>query len=242
MPGPVFEPLPERAIRVALADDQPLLRQGFRMFLQASPGVEVVGEVGDGRSALELAAVERPDVMLMDVRMPGWDGITATEAIVKAYPDVRVLILTTFDLDDYVYAALHAGASGFLLKDASPDELISAVRAVAAGDAVISPAATRRLLQSVLPVLPRRPENETDTDETDGAGRRGAEQALTPREREVLHAVARGLSNREIAAELFLSEGTVKIHVGRILGKLGLRDRVQAVVYAYETGFVDPKN
>jgi DNA-binding NarL/FixJ family response regulator len=228
------EPPAEAApIRVALVDDQPMLRLGYRMFLQARPELEIVGEAEDGRAALDLAKVQHPDVMLMDVQMPGWDGITATEAIVKAYPQIRVLILTTFNIDDYILDALRAGASGFVLKDADPDELVAAIKAVAAGDAIISPAATRRLLDTVLPQLQLRTKHTQPPHSS-------AETVLTNGELEVLRAVAQGLSNREIAGQLHLSEGTVKVHVGRLLNKLDLRDRVQAVVYAYESGLITP--
>jgi DNA-binding NarL/FixJ family response regulator len=220
-------------VRVALVDDQPMLRLGYRLFLQARSELEVVGEAEDGRAALELAKAHHPDVMLMDVQMPGWDGIRATAAIVNAYPQIRVLILTTFNVDDYILDALRAGASGFVLKDADPDELVAAIMAVAAGDAIISPAATRRLLDVVLPQLQPRPQGTQPP-------RSAAESVLTSRELEVLRSVAQGLSNREIAGQLHLSEGTVKVHIGHLLNKLDLRDRVQAVVYAYESGLITP--
>ena len=223
-------------ISVLLADDQPLLRRGFRMILEAEQGLTVAGEAGDGAEAIELACRVRPDVVLMDIRMPGTDGIEATRRITAAEPGVRVLVLTTFDLDEYAFGALRAGASGFLLKDVRPHELVAAVRTVASGDAVVSPRVTRRLLEEYAQQLP-----------VAGAGA-GADQAnrypqlssLTEREREVLAVVAQGLSNTEIAASLFVSETTVKSHVGRILAKLGLRDRVQIVVLAYESGLVRP--
>jgi DNA-binding NarL/FixJ family response regulator len=213
-------------IRVLLVDDQSMLRLGFRLILDAEDGIEVVGEAGDGATAVSITAALRPDVVLMDVRMPGVDGIAATAAIVAAHPDSRVLILTTFDLDEYVLAGLRAGASGFLLKDAPPGDLARAIRTVAAGEAVLAPTATRRLLDRFAALDPA-PAGDVLAD-------------LTERERTVFDRVAAGRSNREIAAELHLSEGTVKIHVGRILAKLGLRDRVQAVVLAYETGLVRP--
>jgi DNA-binding NarL/FixJ family response regulator len=216
-----------------LADDQPMLRLGFRLVLDAQPDMQVVGEAGDGAAAVRLAQARQPAVVLMDVRMPGMDGIEATRRIVTAVSATRVLILTTFDLDEYAYEGLRAGASGFLLKDVPPPDLLSAIRAVASGDAVVAPSVTRRLLDAFLPHLP-------DLSRAPGPGVPPEVQALTAREREVLTEVAAGLSNAEIAAVLVLSEATVKTHVGRILGKLGLRDRVQAVVYAYEHGLVRP--
>ena len=216
--------------RVFLVDDQALVRAGFRMLIEAQPDMEVVGEAGDGRAALEALAVTRADVVLMDVRMPGLDGVEATERLLaEPHPDrppPKVIVLTTFDVDEYVFAAIRAGASGFLLKDARPEELLEAVRAVLAGDAVVAPSATRRLLEHVAGVLP------ADTREDP----RLAE--LTPREREVLLEIARGRSNAEIAGSLFMAEATVKTHVGRLLAKLGLRDRVQLAVFAYEAGLV----
>jgi DNA-binding NarL/FixJ family response regulator len=214
-------------IRVLLVDDQSMLRLGFRLILDAEDGIEVVGEAGDGATAVAMTAALRPDVVLMDVRMPGVDGIEATAAIVAAGP-ARVLILTTFDLDEYVLAGLRAGASGFLLKDAPPGDLARAIRTVAAGEAVLAPTATRRLLDRFAALAPA-PTGPPDVL-----------AELTERERTVFARLAAGRSNREVAAELHLSEGTVKIHVGRILAKLGLRDRVQAVVLAYETGVVRP--
>ena len=214
-------------IRVLLVDDQELMRMGFRMVLGAQPDIDVVGEAGDGRRAVELADELRPDVVLMDVRMPILDGVEATRQITgPGY--AKVLVMTTFDLDEYALSALHNGASGFLLKDTQPAELVSALRAVASGDAVVSPSVTRRLLDRFLG--------------TAGGQLRdaGVLDALTEREREVLVLIAKGLSNTEIAGTLFLSEATVKTHVGRILAKLELRDRVQAVVLAYETGLVRP--
>jgi DNA-binding NarL/FixJ family response regulator len=219
-------------ISVLLADDQPLLRRGFRMILEAEDGLTVVGEAGDGAEAIALARRCQPDVVLMDIRMPGTDGIEATRRITHSEPGVRVLVLTTFDLDEYAFGALRAGASGFLLKDVRPAELVAAVRTVASGDAVVSPRVTRRLLEEYAHVLP--------VSGAQQAGRYPQLSALTEREREVLAAVAHGLSNTEIAASLSVSEATVKSHVGRILAKLGLRDRVQIVVLAYESGLMRP--
>jgi DNA-binding NarL/FixJ family response regulator len=220
-------------ISIVLADDQPMLRLGFRLVLDAQPDMQVIGEAGDGAAAVRLAQARQPAVVLMDVRMPGMDGIEATRRIVTAVSATRVLILTTFDLDEYAYEGLRAGASGFLLKDVPPPDLLSAIRAVASGDAVVAPSVTRRLLDAFLPHLP-------DLSRAPRTGVPPEVQTLTAREREVLTEVAAGLSNAEIAAVLVLSEATVKTHVGRILGKLGLRDRVQAVVYAYEHGLVRP--
>jgi DNA-binding NarL/FixJ family response regulator len=215
------------SISVLLVDDQPLLSLGFRLVLEAQPGVEVLGEAGDGAQAVAMARALRPDVVLMDVRMPVMDGIAATEAIV-AGGGARVLVLTTFDLDEYVYAALRAGASGFLLKDVPPADLVAAIHAVAGGHAVVAPVVTRRLLDRFVPMFPDSPGARSPADER--------LREVTGREREVLDLVARGLSNGEIAAELRLSEATVKAHVGRLLTKLQLRDRVQVVVFAYENG------
>jgi DNA-binding NarL/FixJ family response regulator len=217
-------------IRVLLVDDQSLLRMGFRLILEAEPDLEVVGEAADGATGVNMASSLHPDVVLMDVRMPGMDGIQATAAI-TASRSSKVLILTTYDLDQYVFAGLKAGASGFLLKDAPPDELTSAIRTVAAGEAVLAPPAPRRLIDQFAPLLPD-PDRQDDRDTV--------LSKLTDRERTVFAQLATGRSNREIAAELHLSEGTVKIHVGRILTKLGLRDRVQAVVLAYESGLITP--
>ena len=217
-------------IRVLLVDDQSLLRMGFRLILEAEPDLEVVGEAADGATGVSMASSLHPDVVLMDVRMPGMDGIQATAAI-TASQSSKVLILTTYDLDQYVFAGLKAGASGFLLKDAPPDELTSAIRTVAAGEAVLAPTATRRLIDQFAPLLPD-PDRQDDRDTV--------LSKLTDRERTVFAQLATGRSNREIATELHLSEGTVKIHVGRILTKLGLRDRVQAVVLAYESGLITP--
>ena len=220
------------SISVLLADDQPLLRRGFRMILEAEDDLTVVAEAGHGDEAVDLAHRHGPDVVLMDIRMPGTDGIEATRRITAADASVRILVLTTFDLDEYAFGALRAGASGFLLKDVRPAELVAAIRTVAAGDAVISPRVTRRLLEEYAQVLPLTAAQR--------AQRYPQLSALTEREREVLVAVAQGLSNAEIAASLFVSEATVKSHVGRILAKLGLRDRVQVVVLAYETGLAQP--
>lgn len=219
-------------VRVLLVDDQPLLRVAFTLIIDSQPDLEVAGEAEDGEQAVRLAAERRADVVLMDVRMPGMDGIEATQRIIESCPGTRVIILTTFDLDEYAFAGLRAGASGFLLKNAQPDELLGAIRLVAAGDAVVAPRVTRRLLDTFASQLP-----------ADGRGRVRAEhaiEALTARERSVLLQVARGLSNAEIAAELCLAEATVKTHVSRVLLKLGLRDRVQAVVFAYENRLVLP--
>jgi DNA-binding NarL/FixJ family response regulator len=215
-------------IRVLLADDQSLVRTGLRMILESAPDMEVVGEAGDGAEAVALTRRITADVVLMDVRMPTLDGVAATRRIVArpGQDGPRVLILTTFDLDEYVYAALRAGASGFLLKDALAPDLLSAVRVVAGGHSVVAPQVTHRLLARFITELP---EQRTHLH--------GKLALLTDREREVLGQVARGLSNAEIAAALFVSEGTVKTHVAHLLAKLGLRDRVQAVVFAYESGF-----
>ncbi|MCM2421989.1 MULTISPECIES: response regulator [unclassified Streptomyces] len=218
-------------IRVLLVDDEPLLRMAFTMVLDAQPDMEPVGEAADGAEAVRLTLALRPDVVLMDVRMPGTDGIEATGRIVESCPETRVLILTTFDLDEYAFAGLRAGASGFLLKNALPEELLAAIRSVAAGDAVVAPRITRRLLENFAHQLP------AGNSAAEGDERLGR---LTAREREVLVEVGRGLSNTEIAAGLHLAEATVKTHLSRILVKLGLRDRVQAVVFAYETRLVRP--
>jgi len=220
-------------VRVLLADDQALLRSGFRMVLEEEEGIEVVGEAADGDEAVARTLEMSPDVVLMDVRMPGSDGIEATRRIVEQRPATRVLILTTFDLDEYAFSALRYGASGFLLKDVQPAELVAAIRSVADGDAVLAPGVTRRLLDTYARRLPDlRP--GTDPAQDQGLA------LLTEREVEILVEVAGGLSNQEIAAKLFLAEATVKTHLGRILLKLGLRDRVQAVVYAFRTGIVRP--
>lgn len=228
-------------IRVALVDDQQLVRAGFRMLIDSQPDLSVVAEAGDGADAIRTLGTTAADVVLMDVRMPVLDGIAATSELTRTHPDLKIIVLTTFDLDEYVMAAIRAGASGFLLKDAPPDELLGAIRTVSSGEAVIAPSATKRLLEHLVtgggpamlgtatapePVV--RPEDQR------------AIESLTAREREVLEAIARGLSNQEIAAEFFVSEATVKTHVSRVLAKLGARDRVQAVVLAYETGVVAP--
>jgi DNA-binding NarL/FixJ family response regulator len=214
---------------ILLVDDQPMLRMGYRMILDAQPDLNVVGEAENGLEAVEKTARLEPQVVLMDVRMPGLDGVQATERIVASGSQSKIIILTTFDLDEYAYGALRAGASGFLLKDAPPRDMLSAIRAVATGDAVVAPSVTRRLLSQFAHHLPS-PEQPPDA----------RIDSLTPRERELLIEVARGLSNAEIADRLVLSEATVKTHVGRILSKLGLRDRVQIVVFAYETGLIRP--
>ncbi|MEU3555236.1 response regulator [Streptomyces fragilis] len=218
-------------IRVMLVDDQALLRTGFRMVLDAQPDMEVVAEAGDGEEALRELAGARPDVVLMDVRMPRMDGVEATRRICAEPGAPKVLILTTFDLDEYAFSALRAGAGGFMLKDVPPGDLLAAIRAVHSGDAVVAPSTTRRLLDRFAPMLPGARDERSQARELELA-------RLTAREREVMVLVAQGLSNGEIAARLVLSEATVKTHVGRILTKLGLRDRVQVVVLAYETGLV----
>jgi DNA-binding NarL/FixJ family response regulator len=213
-------------IGVLVVDDQAMVREGFSALLDAQPGLHVVGEAGDGVAAVELAAATTPDVVLMDVRMPRMDGLEATRRILAAVPACRVVVLTTFDIDDYVYEALRSGASGFVLKDAPAADLVRAVEVVAAGEALLAPTVTRRLIADVAarPTVARAAPSRFEV--------------LTPREREVLVEVARGLSNAEIAARLVLAEETVKTHVGHILAKLSLRDRVQAVVLAYETGLM----
>jgi DNA-binding NarL/FixJ family response regulator len=215
--------------RVVIADDQTLVRSGFRMILNAS-GIPVVAEAADGREAIAAVLKHRPDVVLMDIRMPEMDGLEATRQILASRPgqDMRIIILTTFDLDQYVYAALAAGASGFLLKDVSPEHLVAAVQLVRSGDALLSPSITRRLVERFAGHQPAATQLSADLS------------ALTPRELEVLGLIARGMSNAELATELTLSEATVKTHVARILAKLHLRDRVQAVVLAYEIGLVSP--
>jgi DNA-binding NarL/FixJ family response regulator len=215
-------------IRILIADDQALVRAGFRAILETQADLEVVGEAADGADAVHLAQQLRPDVVLMDIRMPGLDGIEATRRLLREPDAPRVLMLTTFDLDEYLYEAMKAGAGGFLLKDAPRDQLIDAVRTVAAGDALLAPALLRRLVEDYIsrPAPGAAPPAELDE--------------LTPREREVLTLVARGLANAEIASRIFVSEATVRTHITHILAKLGLRDRVQAVVLAYETGLVRP--
>ena len=223
-------------IRILLVDDQALVRAGFRMILDAEPEMEVVGEASDGREAIDQVRALRPDVVLMDIRMPELDGLEAARRILSNGPEdetPKILMLTTFDLDEYVYEALRAGASGFLLKDAPPPDLLSAIRAVASGDAVVAPSTTRRLLSELAHRLPEPGQSGLPDEHPQLA-------LLTPREREVLLAVAGGQSNAEIARDLVLSEATVKTHVGRILAKLDLRDRVQIVVFAYDQGLVQP--
>ncbi len=217
-------------IRVFLVDDQALVRGGFRMLIEAEDDLEVVGEAADGGEAVYRLQQLTADVVLMDVRMPQLDGVEATRRLTAAGNPARVLVLTTFDLDDYVYAALRAGAAGFLLKDARPAELLNAIRSVAAGDAVVAPSATRRLLRHVLPSLP-----------TTASGGAPDERlsVLTARELEVLCEIATGATNAEIAAKLYMAEGTVKTHIGRLLAKLQIRDRVGLVLFAYETGVED---
>jgi DNA-binding NarL/FixJ family response regulator len=218
-------------IRVVLADDQQMVRAGFRMVIDSQPDLTVVGEAGDGAGAVDLLRRTAADVVLMDVRMPGTDGIEATRQVTALPDPPRVVVLTTFDLDEYVVAAIGAGASGFLLKDAPPEEMLAAVRTVHAGDSVIAASSTRRLLQHVAPMLRGAASSPSDGRElTD----------LTPREREVLELMALGASNSEIAQRFVVSEATVKTHVGRVLAKTGSRDRVQAVVLAYRTGLVQP--
>jgi DNA-binding NarL/FixJ family response regulator len=217
-------------IRVAVADDQALVRSGFVVLLKSAPDVEVVGEAANGNEIVDLVRAEQPDVVLMDIRMPEMDGLEATRVIVEGVPATRVLILTTFDLDEYVYGALRAGASGFLLKDTLPDDLLAAVRIVAEGEALLSPRVTKRLIEHFVeqgvPEAAAAPNPALDT--------------LTDRENEVLQAVARGLSNAEIADELFMSHATAKTHVSRLLTKLDARDRAQLVMFAYEHGVVVP--
>ncbi len=223
---------PGTPIRILLVDDQPLLRMGFRLILEGEPDLEITGEASTGVEAVRLAAELSPDVVLMDVRMPQGDGIEATRQITASGSSSRIIILTTFDLDEYAFTGLQAGASAFLLKDVAPEELVHAVRIVASGDAVVAPRVTQRLLETYVRSLPLAHTTAAVPD------RRLAE--LTPREREVLEAIAEGWSNAELAARFFLSEATIKTHVRRILTKLDLRDRVQAVVYAYENGIVVP--
>ena len=220
-------------IRLLIADDQRLVRTGFRVIIGTAGGIDVVGEAADGIEAIDRAVALQPDVVLMDIRMPRMDGLQATRTVLSRTA-ARVLILTTFDSDEYVYEALRAGASGFLLKDAPAEQLVAAVRAVAAGDALIDPAVTRRLITTFTRALQPVPEPVTDVP--------GVLTPLTARELDVLRLIAEGLSNGEIATRLVVEESTVKTHVGRVLTKLGLRDRVQAVVLAYETGLVQPRS
>ena len=216
-------------IRVLVADDQALVRTGLRKILESEPGMEVVGEASDGAEAIECARRLRPDVVLMDIRMPGMDGLEATRRLVEeTHGQARVLILTTFRVNEYVYEALRAGASGFMLKDAPPEELIAAIGVVAGGDALLAPAVTRAVIEE----FSRRPSTRRELGQT--------LDRLTGREREVLELLARGLSNSEICKTLVVSEATTKTHVAHILQKLGLRDRIQAVIYAYEAGLVEP--
>ncbi|WP_425957057.1 response regulator [Xylanimonas sp. McL0601] len=222
-------------VRVVLVDDQQLVRAGFRMVIDSQPDLTVVAEAGDGIEALRVLAHEPADVVLMDVRMPRMDGLTATARLTESPDAPRVVVLTTFDLDEYVLEAIRSGASGFLLKDAPPEEMLAAIRTVHRGDAVIAPSSTRRLLEHLVTALP-----EASADGGDASPEHAALATLTDREREVLVLMARGRSNTEIAADLFVAEATVKTHVGRVLSKLGARDRVQAVVVAYETGLVRP--
>jgi DNA-binding NarL/FixJ family response regulator len=218
---------------VLIADDQPLQRLGFRMLLEGTPGMSIVGEADNGARAVRMAADVRPDVVLMDIRMPGLDGIEATSRIVAAGGRTRVIILTTFDLDEYAYAGLRAGASGFLLKDARPEELLAGIHAVATGDAVVSPRLTRRLLDAhAHHVLAPGAQPHTDARLT----------TLSEREREVLVAIGRGWTNAEIAERFVLAESTVKKHVGRVLVKIGARDRIQAVIIAYDAGLITPRH
>jgi DNA-binding NarL/FixJ family response regulator len=224
------------SISILLADDQALLRQGFRMVLSAEDDLTVVGEAGDGDEAVRMTGLLRPDVVLMDVRMPGTDGIAATRRIVAEVPGSRVIILTTYGIDRYAFSGLNAGASGFLLKDVVPADLIAAIRTVAHGDAVIAPSVTRRLLEAFAHRLPDGAEDGA------AAPARDVLAPLTDREREVFVEMAAGLTNSEIAALLSLSDATVKTHVGRILAKLNLRDRIQAVILAYENGLVKPRD
>lgn len=221
-------------IRVLLVDDQELLRRGLKMVLEEQEDLAIVGEASNGDEAVAAAAALRPDVVVMDVRMPGTDGVEATRRITETVPESRVLILTTFDLDEYAFSALRNGASGFLLKDVPSAQLAQSIREIAAGDAVIAPSLTRRLLDAYADKLPDLRAGGAE-DQPDPLG------VLTDREREILVEVAGGLSNGEIASRLYLSEATVKTHLGRILSKLGLRDRVQAVVYSYQVGLVRPE-
>ena len=219
----------EARVRVLLVDDDDLMRAGLKAVLSTDAGVEVVGEAGNGRAAVASVRALRPDLVLMDVRMPDLDGISATREVLAASPEVKVVIVTTFEQDDYIFGALNAGASGFLLKRTSPEDLLAAIHAVAAGDSLLSPSVTRIVIDR----MARQP--------TPDLGSSDRLEDLTPREREVLELIARGLSNREIAAELVIEETTVKTHVKRILMKLHLRDRIQAVIFAYESGLTRPR-
>ncbi|MFT4214579.1 MAG: response regulator transcription factor [Microbacterium sp.] len=224
----------DERIRILLADDQELIRVGFRLVLEAEPGFEVVGEAGDGEQAVAATVRLRPDVVLMDVRMPHLDGVAATARIVADHPATRVLVLTTFDLDEYALGALRAGASGFLLKDAQRHELVGAIRAVHRGDATLAPSVTRRLIDTLVATDTAAEPRATAAPASDPGA------VLTDRERDVFIAIGRGLSNAEIATELFLGESTVKTHVGRVLAKLGARDRVQVAILAHRHGYVGP--
>jgi DNA-binding NarL/FixJ family response regulator len=215
-------------VRVLIVDDDDLMRAGLRGVLSSDEGIELVGEASDGREASYRVRVTRPDVVLMDVRMPDLDGISATRELLDAFPDVKVVILTTFEQDDYIFGALSAGASGFLLKRTRPEELIAAIHTIAAGDSLLSPSVTSRVIERMAGQPPPDAARDPRLDE------------LTPRETEVLKLVARGLSNAEIAGELVIEESTVKTHFKRVLAKLGVRDRVQAVILAYETGLAGP--
>jgi len=216
------------SIRILIADDQALVRTGFRMILEAEHDLDVVAEAKDGAEAIDATRRTRPDIVLMDIRMPTIDGLEATRRLTQSAHPPRVLMLTTFDLDEYIFDALHAGASGFLLKDVPPEELIAGIRTVHEGESLLAPTVTRRLIQAFVRDHPRSPQPPPHLDD------------LTPREFDILKLVARGLSNAEIAEQLVVSNATVKTHVGRVLAKLGLRDRVQAVVLAYETGIIRP--
>jgi DNA-binding NarL/FixJ family response regulator len=230
------------SVRVLLADDQPLVRTGLRVLIADASDLDVVGEAGTGAEAVRLTRELSPDVVVMDIRMPGMDGIEATRMITAEAAGARVLMLTTFDEDDYVYASLRAGASGFLVKDMAVDDILAAVRVVAAGDALIAPSVTRRLIEEFVqrPEAMSAPAAGAGPGRVNGVNGAGGLDSVTEREREVLTLVGRGLSNSEIAAELFISLATAKAHVGRLLAKLGARDRVQLVITAYERGLVTP--
>ena len=226
-----------RPLRIALVDDQDLVRTGFRMILDAQRDMCVVGQASDGVGALSMVRTTRPDVVLMDIRMPALDGIAATRAVLEADPGIKVIVLTTFDLDDYLVAAMRAGASGFLLKDTTAPELIAGIRAVARGDSVVAPSATRRLLERWF--APEHSARAADSPEHSArAGRAGLLAVLSDREKEILTLVGRAMNNREIAGDLFLAESTIKSHINRMLRKLNLRDRAQLIVLAYESGLV----
>ena len=242
-----------KLIKVLLVDDQPLVRMGFSMVLSAQDDIEVVGEASDGQVALGQVHALKPDVVLMDVRMPNMNGIEATEQIVEQYPETKVLVLTTFDIEEYAFAALRVGASGFLSKDALPEQLVEAIRSVAGGDASISPKITKKMLELFANKLPEGANAQSQTDESKTVAHKGPEttqsspvtsellKELTTREIEVLKLVANGYNNAEIANHLFVSTPTVKTHVSNILAKLGLRDRIQAVIFAYENNLIDDK-